>query len=236
MRTEALQVARPEACPRIRWRDRHGRCALAPLRDRGECIFIVLGASPGPPLSQGSRAITRRRAKGGLSLHNIGGPPVDLSAWHTVVQCLILVTWRHLLSRVLIDSVVKCADQRFRPASTPRRRSQPPDGRARNQRRGLDNGRNQHRQRRLLHHRHQHRAARAEIGVGVPIRTLHGLEGRVSNGQGVGLGLSIVTSVVNVRHGHPYVRHSPLEEWQSRFDSRTTALASPWVTPSPRRR
>ncbi len=33
--------------------------------------------------------------KGGLrsvSLHDVGGPPVDLSAWHTVVQCLILVT------------------------------------------------------------------------------------------------------------------------------------------------
>ena len=33
--------------------------------------------------------------KGGLrsvSLHNVGGTPVDLSAWHTVVQCLILVT------------------------------------------------------------------------------------------------------------------------------------------------
>ena len=33
--------------------------------------------------------------KGGLryaSLHNIGGTPVDLTAWHTVVQCLILVT------------------------------------------------------------------------------------------------------------------------------------------------
>ena len=33
--------------------------------------------------------------KGGLrfvSLHNTGGTPVDLTAWHTVVQCLILVT------------------------------------------------------------------------------------------------------------------------------------------------
>jgi hypothetical protein len=33
--------------------------------------------------------------KGGsrfVTLHNIGGAPVNLTAWHTVVQCLILVT------------------------------------------------------------------------------------------------------------------------------------------------
>ncbi len=33
--------------------------------------------------------------KGGLRFappHNIGGTPVDLTAWHTVMQCLILVT------------------------------------------------------------------------------------------------------------------------------------------------
>jgi hypothetical protein len=33
--------------------------------------------------------------KGGVRLvllHNTGGTPADLSAWHTVVQCLILVT------------------------------------------------------------------------------------------------------------------------------------------------
>jgi hypothetical protein len=33
--------------------------------------------------------------KGGVRLvllHNTGGTPVDLTAWHTVVQCLILVT------------------------------------------------------------------------------------------------------------------------------------------------
>jgi predicted short-subunit dehydrogenase-like oxidoreductase (DUF2520 family) len=35
------------------------------------------------------------RRNGGVRLvllHNTGGTPVDLSAWHTVVQCLILVT------------------------------------------------------------------------------------------------------------------------------------------------
>jgi hypothetical protein len=35
------------------------------------------------------------RCNGGVRLvllHNTGGTPVDLSAWHTVVQCLILVT------------------------------------------------------------------------------------------------------------------------------------------------
>jgi hypothetical protein len=35
------------------------------------------------------------RGNGGVPLvllHNTGGAPTDLSAWHTVVQCLILVT------------------------------------------------------------------------------------------------------------------------------------------------
>lgn len=38
--------------------------------------------------------------KGGVrlvSLHNAGGTPVDLTAWHTVVQCLILVTFATLV-------------------------------------------------------------------------------------------------------------------------------------------
>jgi signal transduction histidine kinase len=35
------------------------------------------------------------------------------------------------------------------------------------------------------------------------------LEGRVSNGQGVGLGLSIVTSVVNAHHGHLHAEALP---------------------------
>ena len=67
-----------------------------------------------------------------------------------------------------------------------------------------------------------------------PFEPFTRLEGQVSHGQGVGLGLSIVTTVDNAHHGHLYVPHSPPEEWQSRFESRTTALASSLVTPSPR--
>ena len=47
------------------------------------------------------------------SLHSIGGNPVDLTAWHTIVQCMILVALAALVV-ASIDRIRRKTRQRLR--------------------------------------------------------------------------------------------------------------------------
>ena len=101
MRTKNSVVAPSYVCPRVRWGNGRRRWALAPRRARCQRFRLVFPLGDGDPhlpkgvvrLPGGVLRVVER--KGGVRLvfpHNTGGTPVDLTAWHTVVQCLILVT------------------------------------------------------------------------------------------------------------------------------------------------